>query len=91
MFANRSRYPHLHTLALDGVFSRSSVFHAAPPLSAGSLEQLSENEYSFKLKTPWTDGTTHLDGVGIPSDPPILKPARPPPQTELDWDDDLSA
>ena len=31
-----------------------------PPLAAGSLEQISENEYSFKLKTPWSDGTTHL-------------------------------
>ena len=34
---------------------------------------------------------TYLDGVGIPSDPPILKPARPPPQADLDWDYDLGA
>jgi hypothetical protein len=27
----------------------------------------------------------YLDGVGENSDPPILKPARPPPQTEFDY------
>lgn len=33
---------------------------ARPPLAAGSLEKISDDEYSFKLKTPWQDGTTHL-------------------------------
>lgn len=33
---------------------------ARPPLAAGSLQQISAEEYSFKLKTPWRDGTTHL-------------------------------
>jgi hypothetical protein len=31
-----------------------------PPLAQGSLTQISEDEYAFKLKTPWSDGTTHL-------------------------------
>ncbi|MCP4603721.1 MAG: transposase [Proteobacteria bacterium] len=31
---------------------------ARPPLAAGSLTQLSEKVLSFKLKTPWSDGTT---------------------------------
>ena len=31
-----------------------------PPLAQGSLKQISEDTYSFKLKTPWSDGTTHL-------------------------------
>ena len=31
-----------------------------PPLAQGSLQKLSEDEYAFKLKTPWADGTTHL-------------------------------
>ena len=31
-----------------------------PPLAAGSLQKISDEEYSFKLKTPWRDGTTHL-------------------------------
>jgi hypothetical protein len=31
-----------------------------PPLAQGSLQQLSDDEYAFKLKTPWSDGTTHL-------------------------------
>ena len=31
-----------------------------PPLAQGSLQKLSAEEYAFKLKTPWSDGTTHL-------------------------------
>ncbi len=31
-----------------------------PPLAQGSLTQLPNDEYAFKLKTPWSDGTTHL-------------------------------
>ena len=33
---------------------------ARPPLAAGSLQRISDEEYSFKLKTPWSDGATHL-------------------------------
>ena len=29
---------------------------------------------------------TYLDGVGLESAIPMLKPARSPPQTELDYD-----
>jgi hypothetical protein len=31
-----------------------------PPLAQGSLKQISEHEFTFRLKTPWSDGTTHL-------------------------------
>jgi hypothetical protein len=31
-----------------------------PPLAQGSLQKLSGDTLSFKLKTPWDDGTTHL-------------------------------
>jgi len=31
-----------------------------PPLAQGSLQKLSDEALSFKLKTPWDDGTTHL-------------------------------
>ncbi|MBN2527265.1 MAG: transposase [Deltaproteobacteria bacterium] len=33
---------------------------ARPPLAAGSLQRISDEKYSFKLKTLWSDGTTHL-------------------------------
>jgi hypothetical protein len=29
----------------------------------------------------------YLDGVGLPSEIPEIKPARPPPQIEFDYDD----
>jgi len=31
-----------------------------PPLAAGSLEKVADDKYVFKLKTSWSDGTTHL-------------------------------
>jgi hypothetical protein len=31
-----------------------------PPLAAGSLEKVANDKFVFKLKTPWSDGTTHL-------------------------------
>lgn len=31
-----------------------------PPLAAGRLQMLDEDTLSFTLKTPWSDGTTHL-------------------------------
>lgn len=33
---------------------------ARPPLSNESLEELPNGDLTFKLKTPWDDGTTHL-------------------------------
>ncbi len=33
---------------------------ARPPLAAGRLERISDEALSFRLKTPWDDGTTHL-------------------------------
>lgn len=33
---------------------------ARPPLAAGSLTRISEEVLSFKLKTPWSDGTTSI-------------------------------
>ena len=36
--------PHFHSLLLEVAFK----------------QRLSDEEYSFKLKTPWSDGTTHL-------------------------------
>jgi hypothetical protein len=43
----------------DGM-ERLCSYVARPPLAAGSLQRISDEEYSFKLKTPWSDGTTHL-------------------------------
>jgi hypothetical protein len=31
-----------------------------PPLAAGSLEKVADNKYLFKLKSSWSDGTSHL-------------------------------
>ena len=28
---------------------------------------------------------TYLTGVGLPADPPVIAPARPPPQSELEF------
>ena len=43
----------------DGL-ERLCRYVARPPLAAGSLKQHSDDALSFKLKTPWSDGTTHL-------------------------------
>ena len=43
----------------DGL-ERLCNYVARPPLAAGSLKRISDEKYSFKLKTPWSDGTTHL-------------------------------
>jgi hypothetical protein len=107
-----------------------------PPLAQGSLQKLSDDEFAFRLKTPWSDGTTHLilspmelieklaalvppprlnmeicphcggkmrivaaitdrasikrylDGVGLPSEIPEIKPARPPPQLDFEYKDE---
>jgi hypothetical protein len=39
---------------------RLCKYVSRPPLAHGSLQQLSEDEFAFKLKTPWSDGTTHI-------------------------------
>jgi hypothetical protein len=31
-----------------------------PPLAAGTLQKISDDRLVFKLKSPWSDGTTHL-------------------------------
>jgi hypothetical protein len=43
----------------DGL-ERLCQYVARPPLAAGSLKMHSDDLLSFKLKTPWSDGTTHL-------------------------------
>jgi hypothetical protein len=43
----------------DGL-ERLCRYVARPPLAAGRLTALSEDELLFKLKTPWSDGTTSL-------------------------------
>jgi len=44
---------------------RLCKYVSRPPLAHGSLRQISDDEYSFKLKTPWSDGTTHLVLSGL--------------------------
>ncbi|MDJ0766501.1 MAG: transposase, partial [Myxococcota bacterium] len=39
---------------------RLCKYVSRPPLAHGSLQQLSEDEYAFKLKNRWSDGATHL-------------------------------
>ncbi|MBU1537425.1 transposase, partial [Myxococcota bacterium] len=36
------------------------VYIARPPLFIESLRQIPNGDLTFKLKTPWDDGTTHL-------------------------------
>jgi hypothetical protein len=43
----------------DGL-ERLCRYVARPPLAAGRLTALSEDELLFRLKTPWSDGTTSL-------------------------------
>ena len=31
-----------------------------PPLAAGSLEKVADDKYLFKLKSSWSDGTSHI-------------------------------
>ncbi len=44
---------------------RLCKYVSRPPLAHGSLQQLSNDEYAFRLKTPWSDGTTHLILSGL--------------------------
>ena len=43
----------------DGL-ERLCRYVSRPPLAAGSLSQVSKDLLSFKLKTPWSDGTTSI-------------------------------
>jgi hypothetical protein len=43
----------------DGL-ERLCRYVSRPPLAAGSLTQISDEILSFKLKTPWSDGTTSI-------------------------------
>ena len=31
-----------------------------PPLAAGSLEKVADDKYLFKMKSPWSDGTSYI-------------------------------
>jgi len=62
-FASRGFSLHAATRIAGGNkagLERLCNYVARPPLAAGSLKKISDEEYSFKLKTPWSDGTTHL-------------------------------
>jgi len=65
----------------DGL-ERLCKYVSRPPLAHGSLQQLSDDEYAFKLKTPWSDGTSHLLLSGLEL---IEKLATlvPPPRVNL--------
>jgi hypothetical protein len=62
-FASRGFSLHAATRIASGNkdgLERLCNYVSRPPLAAGSLQWISDEEYSFKLKTPWSDGTTHL-------------------------------
>lgn len=62
-FASRGFSLHAATRIAGGDkagLERLCKYVSRPPLAHGSLQQLSEDEYAFKLKTPWSDGTTHI-------------------------------
>ena len=35
-------------------------YKGRPPLAAGRLQRIEADHLTFRLKTPWSDGTTHL-------------------------------
>ena len=56
-----------------------------------NLEICSHGGGRMRLVAALTDPTSikkYLDGVGLPSGIPELKPARPPPQLDFDYGDD---
>ena len=62
-FASRGFSLHAATRIAPGNkagLERLCKYVSRPPLAHGSLQQLSEDEYAFRLKTPWSDGTTHI-------------------------------
>ena len=55
----------LHAATRIDARNRASLEHlcryvARPPLAAGRLQLIDNERLSFALKTPWSDGTTHL-------------------------------
>jgi len=55
----------LHAATVIPFWDRKRLFNlccyiSRPPLSKHSLEELPNGDLKFKLKTPWSDGTTHL-------------------------------
>jgi hypothetical protein len=55
----------LHAATHIPAWDRKRLFNLClyitrPPLSSESLEELPNGDLTFKLKTPWDDGTTHL-------------------------------
>jgi hypothetical protein len=62
-FASRGFSLHAATRIAAGNkagLERLCNYVSRPPLAQGSLQRISAEEYAFKLKTPWSDGTTHL-------------------------------
>jgi hypothetical protein len=41
-------------------FEQLCRYVARPPLAAGRLQPIDDERLAFVLKTPWSDGTTHL-------------------------------
>jgi len=39
---------------------RTQTLVIRPPLAAGKLQEIDDDTLAFTLKTPWSDGTTHL-------------------------------
>jgi len=84
-FASRGFSLHAATRIAAGDkagLERLCKYVSRPPLAHGSLQELWEDDYAFKLKTPWSDGTTHI----------ILSPSElieklcalvPPPRVNL--------
>ncbi len=60
-FADRSLHAETPVAgAARQALERLCRYVARPPLAAGSLTQISDELLSFKLKTPWSNGTTHI-------------------------------
>ena len=62
-FASRGFSLHAATQVAENdreALERLCRYVARPPLAAGSLTQVSEELLSFKLKTPWSDGTSSI-------------------------------
>ena len=42
------------------VFYGAFAYATRSPLAAGRLQITDDEQLTFRLKTPWSDGTTHL-------------------------------
>ena len=56
-------------------------FAQRPPLAAGRLQITDDEQLTFRLKTPWSDGTTHL--LLSPLELKKLAALVPPPRLNL--------